>query len=193
MKFKSLKVVLITCIIAIAQTSFAEMPKKELTPLEKKGLDLEADINYLFQTALKTAAFRLDKDGQVEPFAVIHRKSDNKIGVFGVDSEQKSLSVNDQNATIRNMLTKLAVNNQIKGSISVMFGQVRDKEAGTVSQGLVFEIEHEEGISLIRFIPVYEKENPVDRNKPRLVIELKAQTTNPKPAIVFAKSIVDAK
>ena len=191
MKFKAVKIIsLLVAVLGASQMTLAEeMPDKTETAKQKE-LRLEAELNHLFKTSMKTAAYRLDKEGQMKPFATI-LKSDGSTGVFEVTPKEgeKELSVNEQNLSVRKLLIELAATQQIKGSVSAMYSLVREK-GKEERQGIVFEIEHVEGVSLLRFIPLTIKENPLDKTKPRLVLELKSMSTTVKPAVVFAQSIV---
>ncbi len=189
MNFKSINVAaLLVSIFCFSVGSVAEeMPESA----KQKEIRIESELNELFLTAMKTSAYRLDKTREVKPFGVI-TKNDGTLGVFAAtDNEEaiKKMSVSEQSASVRRVLIELATKNQITSSVMVMYSVVRQKGKDT-QQGLMFEIEHAEGISLMRFLPLTEKENPSDKANKRMVLELKALTTTVKPATVFARSIV---
>ncbi len=189
MNFKTLSIA--TLLISTVCFSAASIAEKMPETPQQQEIRLESELNELFLTAMKTSAYRLDKTREVKPFAVI-KKTDGTLGVFSATDNKEAvakMSVAEQSASIRRVLIEFAAKQQITSSVMVMYSVVRQKDKDT-QQGLIFEIEHADGISLMRFLPLTEKENPLDKENKRMVLELKALTTTVKPATVFARSIV---
>lgn len=181
MNFKSLKVVLIATVLLVSNISLAATSKAD----ENR---IESELNQLFQRALKGAAVDLNDDQILYPMAVILRH-DNKYGVFGTaDSENnKKAPISAQVAQLRKMLTELAVADQIKGYAMVQYADIK-KNGKHVSTGLTFEMEHKEGVSIIRFLPVTELEENGKKNG-KLRFETQLVSTSLKPKTVFSDSI----
>ncbi len=189
MNFKVLSVAALV-ILSFCFSTVSAAEKTVETPKQQEER-IESELNELFLTSMKTAAYRLDKTREVKPFGVI-KKTDGTLGVFAAaDSDEalNKMSVSEQSASVRRVLIELAAKKQITSSVMVMYSVVRQKGKDT-QQGLMFEIEHADGISLMRFLPLTEKENSLDKESKRMVLELKALTTTVKPATVFARSIV---
>lgn len=180
MKFKSLKVVL----MAMACVAGSTMAVAEL---KDKKAGVEKTVNLVFQEALKAAAAELDKDKTVSPFAIVIRKN-GKAGFFAATEENKNLSVNEQGQQIRRMLKDLAISQQIDASAFGMFATVTQSDKS--EKGLVFEVEHRAGISIMRFLPVTDGKG---ENQGKLVFETQRMQTVTKPRDIFVESIVDQK
>ena len=177
MNFKSLKAVLIgSMVISMSSLTFAD------TKVQK--LKVEKELNVVFQEALKAAASELDADKTVSPFAVVLREN-GKVGYFTATEENKGLSVNEQGIRIRRMLKDLALKQQIEASAFGMYATVSQNEVS--QKGLVFEVEHEAGISIMRFLPV---SDGTGENKGKLVFETQRMQTTTKPRNIFVESIV---
>ncbi len=142
----------------------------------------EKDVNNIFRRALMGAAAQLDKAAQVNPFAVVV-KTDGNIGIFELPQDSKKnkdLTVDERVAHIRSLLQGAAGTQSIRGYCQVMYIVVN--QDGIDSHGLSFEIEHEVGVSMQRFVPVEVNE---DTGKIHLIIE--KIITNNKPKVVFAE------
>ena len=184
MIIKSLKVVLIGCMLLTPQLSFAEYEKMPEAP-KTKAAKIERDVNDIFQRAMMAAAVDLNDDHVLRPFAVI-KKKDGKIGVFSTDDteENKKLNVDEQVAGIRKMLIELVVANQLNATAQVMYSTVKNVN-GNIRQGLTFEIEHISGVSLLRFLPVEELKDDAGKKTGKLLFELETMSTSPKPKVIF--------
>ena len=180
MNFKSLKVVLISLMV-VSMSSLA------LADVKVEKLKVEKELNIVFQEALKAAASELDADKTVSPFAVVLRKN-GKVGYFTATEENKELSVNEQGNRIRRMLKDLAINQQIDASTFGMYATVSQNDVS--EKGLVFEVEHEAGISIMRFLPV---SDGTGENKGKLVFETQRMQTTTKPRNIFVEAIVKSK
>jgi len=167
---------------ANAEKAFEKMPESPRV----KASNLEREVNDIFQRAMMAAAVDLNDDHVVRPFAVIKRK-DGKIGVFSADETEKNknLSVNEQTAGIRRMLIELVVANQLDATAQVMFATVKDKN-GNVRQGLSFEIEHIDGLSIVRFLPVVELKDEAGVKTGKLLFETESMSTALKPKVIFS-------
>jgi hypothetical protein len=189
MKLKSLNVVLMTCLLSItsnevlAEKQYEKMPESPAF----RAARIEKDVNDLFGRATRMAAVELANASQVKPFAMI-KKADDTWGVFRADATEKNkaLSINDQVASIRKLLIELAKDDQIKGSALVMYASVSEQGKSSVKHGLSYEIEHIEGVSLIRFLPVSYMKDENGKKTDELQFELNQITTEGKPKIVFA-------
>ena len=181
MNFKSLKVVLIVLSFCLSGQVFAE--KIPESPKQKE-IRIENDLNRLFREATITAAKKLDKTKQVEPFALVS-KLDGTTGVYQADKTEKNakLSVIEQVSAIRNVLVGLGHSKQINAYVQVMYAQVQQNKKNT--QGLSVELEHIEGVSLMRFVPVTELKNELGELTGELQIELGQISTAKKPKVVF--------
>jgi len=184
MNFKVLSVaaLLVSGLCFSAVVTAEKMPESP----KQKELRIEKDVNELFQRGVRMAATELDVRKEVKPFAVI-KKRDGKYGVFGLDNTVRNakLTVDDQAASIRKYLIELVAADQIDASLQVMFATVRqeDKEP---RQGLMFEIEHLEGLSLMRFLPISKLKDEQGKENGKLLFELEALSTTVKPKTVFA-------
>ncbi len=167
----------------------AEKPAEKMpeTPRQKEDR-IEANLTFLFKEAINASAAELDKDHQMAPFAMIMKK-DGTLGFFSTGDKNKGLSVDQQVASIRALLIDLASSQQIDASVQVVYAGVANK-AGKNSQGLVFEIEHREGVSIMRFIPVSEIKDDAGVKTGKLMFEMEKLSTGSKPQAVFVASIV---
>lgn len=180
MNFKSLNAVLISLmVLSMSSLSFADAKTNKQ--------QVEKELNVLFQEALKAAGTELDADKTVNPFAVILR-ANGKIGYFTATEENKELSVNEQGSRIRRMLKDLAISQQISASAYGMYATVSQDKSS--QKGLVFEVEHKAGISIMRFIPV---SDGTGENEGKLVFETQNMQTVTKPRNIFVESIVKQK
>jgi len=184
MNFKVLSVaaVLIGSVCFSAGSVAEEMPESP----QQKEVRIESDLNHLFQKALKMAAGKLGEKMELRPFAMI-KKTSGELAVFGAaDSKMNNgKSINVQNANIRKYLLGLVEGNQVQASIQVMYATVYP-EGGEALQGLTFEIEHKEGVSLLRFLPVSKIETEEGETSGKLLFEIEKLSTVAKPVVVFA-------
>ncbi len=186
MNFKVLSIATIL-ISSFCFSAFSIAEKMVESPKHKEER-IEGDLTFLFKEALKACALEMDKDQEMAPFAMI-KKSDGTLGFFAPSANNKKMSVNDQIASIRKMLMDLASTQQIEASVQVMYATVSN-DAGASNQGLVFEIEHREGVSIMRFIPVSKILDDTGKNTGKLLFEMEKLSTGSKPQTVFAASIV---
>jgi hypothetical protein len=184
MNFKVLTIA--TLLLSAVCFSTITSAEKMVESSKYKSERVEKDVNDVFQRAFRMAATELDTRQQVKPFAVIQKK-DGKLGVFGLDSTEKNakLTVDDQTASIRKYLIELVVADQINASVQVMYASVQQKDK-TPRQGLIFEIEHIEGVSLLRFLPISKIKNDKGVETGKLLFEMESLTTTVKPQTVFA-------
>ncbi len=170
--------------VTIAEKAAEKMPE---TPQQKEER-IEANLTFLFKESINASAAELEKDHEMAPFAMI-MKSDGNLGFFSTGDKNKGMSVDQQVASIRALLIDMASSQQIDASVQVMYASVSNK-AGDTSQGLVFEIEHREGVSLMRFIPVSEIKDDAGVKTGKLLFEMEKLSTGSKPQTVFVASIV---
>ncbi len=168
----------------IAEKAAEKMPE---TPQQKEER-IEANLTFLFKEAINAAALELDKDHEMAPFVMLMKK-DGQLGFFSTGDKNKGMSVDQQVASIRALLIDMARTQQIDATVQVMYASVTNK-AGSSSQGLVFEIEHREGVSIMRFIPVSEIKDEAGVKTGKLLFEMEKLSTGSKPQTVFAASIV---
>ncbi len=184
MNFKVLSVAtLMISSLCFSTSSIAEkMPE---TP-KHKSERIKKDVNQIFQHAFRRAATELDAMQQVMPFAVIQKK-DGRLGVFRIDDTEKDadLTVDEQAASIRKNLIGLVVADQIDASLQVMYAAVQ-QEGKTPRQGLIFEIEHIDGVSLLRFLPISKIRDDKGAETGKLLFDMESLTTTIKPKTVFA-------
>ncbi len=183
MNFKVLKITLAIVLMTCSVSSFS----KDVVTSEAalKSSIIEKELNLAFTKALSTAATKLDAEGEMTPFAIILRR-DSTLGFFEVEKtpETKKLSVNDQVFGIRRYLTELALAGQIKATVLGMYVSISNGTEVS-QQGISFEIEHLEGVAMLRFIPVSEK---VNTDKPNtIVIHTESISTTIKHAMVFTE------
>ena len=185
MNFKVLSVAaLVISSFCFSAGSVAEkMPE---SPKQKESR-IEGDLNKLFKEALKASALELDGDHEMSPFALV-KKKDGSLGFFAPTDKNENLSTDAQIASIRRMLIDLASTRQINASVQVMYATVSDGKKN--NQGLVFEIEHRAGVSIMRFIPVSEIEDEHGNKTGDLMFEMEKLSTGNKAQTVFAASIV---
>ncbi len=184
MNFKVLSVaaLLISTVCFSGASNAEKMPESP----KQKSERIEKDVNGMFQRAFRMATSELDIRQVVKPFAVIQKK-DGEFGVFGIDSSEKnaSLTVDDQAASIRRHLIELVVADQINASLQVMFATVKQGDKPS-RQGLMFEIEHIGGVSLLRFLPISKIKDDKGVETGKLLFEMESLTTTIKPKTVFA-------
>lgn len=181
--FKLNKVVLIALLFCSSVNLIAEeMPE---SPTYKAKI-VEDQVNLLLQRALLASATDLNDDQEMYPVALILRH-DGKVGSFGTaESDNNSkVNVNMQVAHIRKLLVDLAQSEQILASVLAMYATVKDKN-GESRQGISFEVEHIEGVSIMRFVPVSEEFSEQGNKTGKLIIETNIATTVTKPKTVFA-------
>ncbi len=187
MNFKVLSVtaLLVSSLCFSAVSAAEEMPKKPETPKQKE-LRVEADMNHLFNKSMKMAAGKLGKKMELRPFAII-KKTNGEFAVFGASDTKgnEKMGINAQNASIRKYLIDLVAANQIQASIQVMYATVVPK-GEKPRQGLTFEMEHIEGVSLLRFLPVSKIKTKEGEDSGKLLFEIEAVSTTVKPITVFA-------
>ncbi len=187
MNFKVLSVA--TLLISTACFSVGSVAEKMPESPKHKETRIENDLNNLFKRGLDTAAVKLDRNEDIRPFAII-KKLDGKLGVFELDDTPKnaSLSVNQMALSVRRYLTELAIASQIEASVLVMYAVIRPK-GGKARQGLTFEMEHIEGVSIIRFLPITDHRNDENSETNKLVLHTEDLTDNLKPASVFTEMV----
>ena len=145
---------LIAVLICISLVMSGGVLSEEMPVSPKvKAAKVEADLNFLLKESLKAAAVEMDKDFEMGPFAMI-KKSDGTTGFF-TPAPDTNKSVDQQVATIRAMLEDLARTKQILAAVQVQYVKV-SKNDKVLRQGITFEIEHVEGISMFKFLPVNE-------------------------------------
>jgi hypothetical protein len=182
MNIKFIKTLLISLPLLFA-TAIASADVIPESPMQKEKR-LEQDVNDVFMRALKGAAYKLGQGEDVHPFAII-KKRDGSIGMFELDvkKNEKKLTVNQMAINVRRYLTELAIADQIVGSTLVMYATIQPK-GEEARQGLTFEIEHIDGVSLMRFIPITDPGEGKD-----LIVHTEAVSTAGKPATVFTDMV----
>ncbi len=186
MNFKVLSVAaLLIGSVCISGVSSAEKMPESPQQIEKR---IETNLTSLFKEAIKAAAVELDQDHEMSPFTMLMKK-DGTFGFLSLSDKNKGMTVDQQVASIRALLIDMASTLQIDATVQVMYANVSNK-SGESSQGLVFEIEHREGISIMRFIPVSEITDETGKKTGKLVFEMEKLSTGSKPQTVFAASIV---
>ncbi len=183
MNFKVLSVAaLVVSSLCFSAGSVAEkMPESS----KHKEVRIEKDLNDIFERGLRLAAYKLDNKEDIRPFAVI-KKNDGKVGVFELDAKQvnEKMSINKMSFSVRRYLTELAIAKQIQASVLVMYATVKPK-GEEARQGLNFEIEHLDGVSMMRFIPV----SPAKSEGDKLIIHTELISSAIKPATVFTEMV----
>lgn len=150
-----------------------------------KEARIEKDVNGLFKAVIVAAAKDLDDDQVMRPFALV-KKNDGRTGLYQSDESEKNkdLSIVQQASALRNLLMDLANTNQITAYAQAMYATV-SQENGNVTQGISVEIEHKDGVSLVRFLPV---ESILKNGETKLDFKLKNVSTAIKPNVVFNNS-----
>jgi len=189
MNFKVLSVtaLLLSTVCFSVVSSAEKMPESS----EQKELRIEGELNTLFRDAMKTAAIHLGKSDQVEPFGMM-TKVDGTIAIFKISDNDKSrgLSVAQKTHSIRKLLSELALTKQITSSVLTMFATLTKEGQATTQEGLTFEMEHKEGISIVRFLPVSRRVDSENSENNKLVFEIESISTVNKPKTIFV-SILD--
>ncbi len=170
--------------VSIAQKAAEKMPE---TPQQKEER-IEANLTFLFKEAINASALELEKDHEMAPFTVLMKK-DGTMGYFNTGGKNKGMSIEQQSASIRALLIDMARTKQIDASVQAMYATITDKK-GKNAQGLMFEIEHREGIAMMRFLPVSEVEDENGKKTGKLWFDLKRMSTSAKPRVIFPESIV---
>jgi len=183
MNFKVLSVaaLLISTVCFSAGSAAEKMPESP----KHKEFRIEKDLNDIFERGINVAAFKLDKKEDIRPFAII-KKNDGTVGVFELDANKikEGMSVNQMSYGVRRYLTELAIAKQIQASVLVMYAMVKP-EGEEVRQGISFEIEHIDGVSMMRFMPV----SKVEGEEGKLVVHTELITSTIKPATVFTEMV----
>jgi len=183
MNFKVLSVaaVLIGSVCFSGASVAEEMPENP----KYKEARIEKDLNDIFERGLRLAAYKLDNKEDIRPFAVI-KKNNGKVGVFELDANQVSekMSINKMSFSVRRYLTELAIAKQIQASVLVMYATVEPK-GEKARQGLSFEIEHLDGVSMMRFVPI----SPAEDENSKLIIHTELISAAIKPATVFTEMV----
>ncbi len=183
MNFKVLSVaaLLISTVCFSVSTIAEKMPESP----KHKEFRIEKDLNDIFERGINVAAFKLDKKEDIRPFAII-KKNDGTVGVFELDGNKikEGMSVNQMSYGVRRYLTELAIAKQIQASVLVMYAMVKP-EGEEARQGISFEIEHIDGVSMMRFMPV----SKVEGEEGKLVIHTESITSTIKPATVFTEMV----
>lgn len=181
MKLKSLKAVLIACLVAVANVSFAEeIPE---SPKQKEAR-IEGALNMMFMEAIKAAMVELDKDQKVAPYAFVIRSNNGRMGFFTSTDKNSDMSVVEQSQRIRRMLKDMADTDQIDASIQAMYAAV--SQGDVKSKGILFEIEHREGVSITRFLPMEEVKDESGKATGKWLLNTDKLKTSIKPKAVFA-------
>lgn len=194
---KSLKVVLIVSALLSSFNVTAEELKPVADVKATKAERIETELNVIFTRALTIAAKKLDTERKVAPFAVILKK-DSTVGFFEADlssEKSKGFTVSEQVFQLRRYLTEMAIKDGIKASVLGQYNIIRDEKNTTV-QGLNFEIEHVDGVALLKFIPVSEQDNDNGEEAKKIIIHTEFISTTVKHANVFTemtKSISESK
>ena len=193
MNFKVLSVAtLIISSLCFSVASIAQQPSEKMPESPKhKGERIEKILNVMLVQALKAAALEMDKDHKVAPFAIV-QKSAGGLGFFTsiADEAHKDETVDQKTASVRAILNDLARKHKINASVQVMYASIFNGETNKSSQGLVFEVEHRDGVSFMRFIPVVEVKDDAGNKTGKLQFEMERLTTSSKPQTVFIASIV---
>ena len=186
MNFKSLKVVLIS--ITLGMVSQVALSEKQSSN-ELKAERIEKDVNDIFKRALMAAVAELNEKKQVQPFSVVKSK-DGSVKVFLLESTErnKSLTTDQKVSGVRKNLLGLASKNEILASVQVMYAIVADKKTGKQSQGLTFEVEHLEGLSIVRFLPVSKVLDDKGQDTGKMDLGMQFLSTASKPKVIFAFS-----
>jgi len=180
--FKIVKVVSIILFISNCSISVAQLGTE--SPKDKE-IRVETDINNLFKAVIVSAAKDLNKDQTMRPFAIV-KKADGSTGLYQSDEsdKNKNLSVVDQASAIRNLLTGLANSDQIIAYAQATYVNIQ-KDGSQSQQGISVELEHKEGVSIMRFLPV----EPVTKDEKKVLdFKINNVSTAKKPTVVFALS-----
>ncbi len=187
MNFKVLSV----AALVISTVCFTAVSTAEKMPESAKHKEsrIEGDLNNLFKRGLDTAALKLDRNEDVQPFAIIKR-FDGSLGVFELDKTPKNekMSVNKKALSVRRYLTEMAIASQLQASILVMYAVIKP-EGEKAQQGLTFEMEHIDGVSLLRFLPVSDHRGKNDENDNKLVLHTESLSDTIKPVTVFTEMV----
>lgn len=180
MNSKSLKVVLISLALGLSfQVSAEKMPE---SPKQKEAR-IETALNMMFQESIKAGMAELDKDQTVSPYAFVLR-SDGKVGYFSAtDDSNTNMTVMEQSQRIRRMLNDMAQTKQIDASVQTMFASV--KQGDIASQGLVFEIEHRDGVSMSRFLPMEKVKDKDGKETDKWLLNTSKLSSSIKEKAVF--------
>jgi len=185
MKFKSLKVVLIA--LTTTLVSFSALATSE--EAKDKAERIEKDVNDVFQRALVSAVAQLNEKMEVQPFSVA-KKVDGAVMLYllGDTEKNKNLSHDERVSGVRKKLLDLAAKNEIVATAQVMYAVVVDKKTEKQSQGLTFEIEHKDGLSIVRFLPVKHILDENGKETGKLDLQTQFLSTASKPKVIFAFS-----
>lgn len=181
--FKLSKAVLITLLFSSLTVFSEEMPESP----RFKELRIENDVNSLFKAVIVASAKDLNDDKLMHPFAIV-KKVDGTTGLYQSDESDKNkkLTVVQQASALRNMLSGLAKSEQITAYAQAMYASVKEDNGKTI-QGISIEIEHKDGVSIMRFIPV---ETITVNGEEKLDFKIKSVSTAVKPKVVFSQSII---
>ncbi len=197
MNLKALPLILIAALaispLTMAESDMDALQKKASADFKKSSEELklrnkakfvEVHVNELFQGALRVAAKKLADTGEVMPFAYI-LKEDGHYGVMGLTKKEilEEPNINRQTNKLRSIMTELANNKAIMGFAVGLFTQVKQKD-GSSKPNLLFELEHMEGISMLKLVPLVENKIKGSKEKEWAIIPAKI-VTEQKPMAVF--------
>jgi len=168
-------------VFASGSEVFAEkMPEKA----EFKAKRIEKELTLMFVEAAKAAVAELAEDYKINPYAFV-LKADGSMGYFTSAEDKADVGVLEQGEQIRRMLKDLARTNQINASIQAMYATIANGENSV--QGIVFEIEHREGVSIKRFLPLEKELDDAGQENGKYLLNTSKMKTSKKPIAVFAE------
>lgn len=160
---KFLTVLLFTSFLSL--TFQVEAAEKQKTDLKEKITSIQKQLDDLVYQGGNYAYLQLAQKNNMSPFAVGIEKNGRTL-MLEIAKDQENLSVSDKVLKLREMLKLAADSNKIYAG--ALFVQAQVPHLGKQVNGVAIEMEHVEGLSVLRFSPfeINREEQKIDFKKP---------------------------
>lgn len=177
------KLFFITILVSTFFTGAIADQKSGKEDLQKKIDLVQEQLDQIIDMGGKYAFAQLAKKKHLSPFAVASEKNGNTL-MLEVPSTEAKATLGDKVIKLREMLKLAADNGRIHGG--AVFVQAQVPHGGEKVDGVAIEIEHESGMSAIRFAS-YEIDEQSEK------IKFKKSVSQIKPLVFFKDVLAKAK
>lgn len=161
--------ILLVCLFAVNAHSSEQSDKVDAIVAQLKAVQVQLDT--MVDVGGEYAYKQLTMKNKFSPFAV-GVNQDDQIIVLEIPKTETKASFTDKIIKLRQMLKLSATKNKI--TAGALFVQAEVPHQGTLMAGVAIEMEHEEGLSILRFSPYdidlktqkLKFRKPVDKVKP---------------------------
>jgi len=157
--------------------------KGERVDLKSKVKAVQEELDGLISQGGGYAYLQLSRKTGISPFAVAIQ-ADKSVIMMEVPKSEKDATIADKVLKLREML-RVGADNE-KFVAAALFVQAKVPHLGEEVDGLAIEMEHKEGLSILRF-------SPYEVNKEKKDINFQKPIDKVKPATFFVKNKVDQK